>query len=99
MSAGIVASGRHGDGRRQQLSETEGEQQSEDWDRPRADRTAWRAQGPVWLGPRLGVAARVERVIQRREPGHREPTYKACCAYEMEEPMQLSGRLYEESRA
>ena len=51
----------------------EGVQKSEDWDKPRADHTAWRRTDTVWLAPRLGVAARVERVIERREPGHDDP--------------------------
>src|SRR5262249_52556387 len=52
----------------------EGMQQSEDWDHPRADRTAWRRRDLVWLSPRLGVAQKVERTVERREPAHREAT-------------------------
>ena len=74
----------------------EGVQKSDDWDKPRADHTAWRRTDLVWLGPRLGVAARVQRVIERREPGHDEPTYKSVLRYELEEPMQYPGRLFEE---
>ena len=54
-----------------------GLQQSEDWDRPRADRTAWRRQDTVWVAPRLGVAVKVERVVERRAPAHGEPGYRA----------------------
>ena len=74
----------------------EGVQKSEDWDKPRADHTAWRRTDTVWLTPRLGVASRVERVIERREPGHDDPTYKSVLRYELDEPMQYPGRLYEE---
>ena len=74
----------------------EGVQKSDDWDRPRADRTAWRRTDTVWLAPRLGVASRVERVIERREPGHDDPTYKSVLRYELEEPMQYPGRLFDE---
>ena len=38
----------------------------------------------------------MERVIERREPGHDDPTYKSVLRYELEEPMQYPGRLYEE---
>jgi peroxiredoxin len=74
----------------------EGIQKSEDWDKPRADRAAWRRTDTVWLSPRLGVACRVERVIERREPAHRDPTYKSVLRYDLEEPMQYLGRLYDE---
>ena len=33
-----------------------GVQQTEDWDRPRADRGAWRRQEVVWISPRTGLA-------------------------------------------
>src|SRR5262245_24856491 len=45
-----------------------GQQQSDDWDKPRADHAAWRRSETVWLAPQLGVAYRVERVIERRDP-------------------------------
>jgi peroxiredoxin len=73
-----------------------GVQKSDDWDRPRADRTAWRRQDTVWVAPRLGAAARVERKIERREPARREPTYHSVMRYELEEPMQYPGELFEQ---
>jgi peroxiredoxin len=74
----------------------EGVQKSDDWDRPRGDRIAWRRTDQVWLAPRLGVACRVQRVIERRDPGRRDPTYKSVLDYDQEEPMQYPGRLYDE---
>ena len=74
----------------------EGVQKSDDWDKPRADRDAWRRTDRVWLAPRLGVACRVERVIERRESGRRDPTYKSVLDYDQDEPMQYPGRLYDE---
>jgi peroxiredoxin len=74
----------------------EGVQKSDDWDKPRADRGAWRRTDTVWLAPRLGVASRVERVIERRDPAHNDPTYKSVLRYDLEEPMQYPGRLFEE---
>src|SRR5262249_23276949 len=41
-----------------------GEQQSDDWDQPRADRAAWRRHDAVWLSTQLGVAQKLERVIE-----------------------------------
>src|SRR5262249_2354415 len=46
------------------------DQQSEDWDQPRADSTAWKRRDILWIMPRLGIAYRVKREIQRREPAH-----------------------------
>jgi peroxiredoxin len=74
----------------------EGVQKSDDWDKPRADRAAWRRTDRVWLAPRLGVACRVQRVIERREPGRRDPSYKSVLDYDQEEPMQYPGRLFDE---
>lgn len=74
----------------------EGVQKSDDWDKPRADRDAWRRTDQVWLAPRLGVACRVRRVIERRDSGRRDPTYKSVLDYDQEEPMQYPGRLYDE---
>ncbi len=42
----------------------EGVQKSDDWDKPRGDRAAWRRTDTVWLLPGLGVASRVERVVE-----------------------------------
>jgi hypothetical protein len=76
----------------------EGLQQSEDWDRPRADRTAWRRRETVWLVPRLGVAAKVERTIERREPAHREVSLRSVTQYELQSDIQYPGQLFEDRR-
>jgi peroxiredoxin len=81
-----------------------GEQKSDDWDRPRADRTAWHRQDSVWLVPHLGLAYRVEREILQREPAHREPTQRSLLRIEMDSSFQLSGatdtsRRYEITQA
>jgi peroxiredoxin len=73
-------------------------QQSEDWDHPRADRTAWRRRDLVWLAPRLGVAYKVERTIERREPAHRDSTLQSVARYELQSEIQYPGQLYEDRR-
>lgn len=75
-----------------------GVQQSEDWESPRADQAAWRRQDTVWLTPRGGYAAKVERVIERREPAHRRTEQRLVVKYELESSMQYPGRLYEDRR-
>jgi peroxiredoxin len=75
-----------------------GEQQSEDWDKPRADRGAWRRTDTVWIAPRLGVAFRVERLIERREPAMREATHKLALRYELDSSLQYPGQLSEDRR-
>jgi hypothetical protein len=76
----------------------EGLQQSGDWDHPRGDRTAWRRRDTVWLAPRLGVAYRVERTIERREPAHRDPTSRSVAQYELQSDIQYPGQLFEDRR-
>ena len=62
----------------------EGVQQSEDWDKPRADRSAWCRKDIVWLSRRYGVAARLERVVERREAAHIEPTQRCRVVYDLQ---------------
>jgi len=75
-----------------------GEQQSENWDKPRADHGAWRRTETVWIAHRLGVAYRVERIVERREPALRDPTHKYVVRYELESSLQYPGQLSEERR-
>jgi peroxiredoxin len=75
-----------------------GEQQSVDWDRPRADNTAWRRREMVWIHPQLGVAQRVERVIERRDPARRDPTYRSKVQYDLESQLRYPGRLYDDRK-
>jgi hypothetical protein len=76
----------------------EGLQQSEDWDHPRADRSAWRRRDTVWLAPRLGVAYKVERTIERREPAHREASRRSLVQYELQSQIQYPGQLFDDRR-
>jgi peroxiredoxin len=71
-----------------------GLQQSDDWSRPRADRTAWRRQDTVWLSPQLGIAYRVERVLERRDPARETPTHRAILRYELDSRLTYPGELF-----
>lgn len=71
-------------------------QKSDDWDHPRADHTAWQRHDLVWLAPRLGVACKVERTIERREPAHRNATLRSFAQYELQSEIQYPGQLYED---
>jgi peroxiredoxin len=72
-----------------------GVQQSDDWDRPRGDHTAWRRTETVWMSTTLGYACRVERRIERREPAHQAPTQGSLLRYELESTLQYPGPTYE----
>ncbi len=72
-----------------------GEQQSDDWDAPRADRAAWHRQDIVWMGVRTGFAYRVERTIERRDPAHKVPTHRSLLRYDLDSSMSYNGD-YEE---
>jgi peroxiredoxin len=73
-----------------------GVQQSDDWDHPRADRSAWRRRDTVWMAPALGIAYRVERVVERREPARRDPTQKSVTSYTLDSQVVYPGRLFED---
>lgn len=75
-----------------------GEQKSDDWDHPRGDRSAWQRRETVWLSPQLGLAARLEREILRREPAQREPTQRSRLRLESESSFVLSGQAGESRR-
>lgn len=75
-----------------------GVQQSDDWDHPRADHTAWHRKETVWLSPRLGFACKVERVIEHREPAHRTPSQRATVSYSLESSLTYPDQLLEDCR-
>lgn len=70
-----------------------GVQQSDDWERPRADRNGWRREDRVWLLPRSGVTARVERTIEHHEPARREVSQRSVLRYELESSLQYPTQL------
>jgi peroxiredoxin len=76
-----------------------GVQQTPDWDRPRADRKAWRRIDTVWVSPRTGVALKVERVIEIREPAHNQPTQKSVFRADLETTLPYPGQLYLDRQA
>ena len=74
------------------------EQESPEWSNPRADVAAWRRQDTLWIAPRLGVAQRVHRTLERREAAHREPTYRLTTQYDLESSLRYDGLFLEDRR-
>ncbi len=75
-----------------------GLQQSDDWERPRADQTAWRRRDLLWLHPQLMVAVKVERIIERRDPARDAPTHRTVVRYELDSRLQYPGLLFEDRK-
>jgi peroxiredoxin len=75
-----------------------GVQKTDDWDRPRGDRSAWRRLDTVWLSTRLGIACRVERRIEHREAGRAESTQWSVLRYELDSSLQYPGQLGEDRK-
>src|SRR6516225_10132809 len=75
-----------------------GVQMTDDWEQPRADRTAWRRQETIWMLPNLGIAYQVERIIEVREPARRKPTRKSKTTYTLETRVVYPGPLFEDRR-
>jgi peroxiredoxin len=73
-----------------------GVQQTDDWEKPRADHAAWRRTDTVWFNTRLGAAQRVERIIERREPGKQEAARRYVLKYELESSLQYPAQLFED---
>jgi peroxiredoxin len=59
-----------------------GVQQSADWEVRRGGRAAWRRLDTVWLSAANGYAARVERLIERRDPETQEVCLRTQFTYE-----------------
>ena len=75
-----------------------GQQQSDDWDRPRADHAAWRRRDVVWLSQQLGVAIKVERTVERRDPARREPSHRSFTSYSLESRLRYPGKLFDDRK-
>lgn len=75
-----------------------GSQQSADWDKPRADQTAWRRRDTLWLHPQHNVAQKVERIIERRDPARDTPTFRTVVRYELDSRLNYPRILFEERR-
>ena len=71
----------------------EGEQANAEWQLPRADRAAWRRVETIWLGLRNGVAARVERKLERREPARDATSETRVVRYELDSSIQYPASL------
>jgi hypothetical protein len=72
-------------------------QTTPDWDRPGGGRIAWRRRETVWLSTDLGVARRVERIVDRRVPA-RGDDERALVRYDRQSATQYPGQLYEDRR-
>jgi hypothetical protein len=72
-----------------------GVQQSDDWERPRADRAGWRRTDTVWLSPQQGVAYKVMRILERREAARETPTFRAVVEYQRESLVNCPGRMFD----
>jgi peroxiredoxin len=77
----------------------EGKQQSPDWNSPRSDSTAWQRTELVWLAPQTGIAYRVKRVIERREPARQQPTQRSIVQYELDGQLSTPPRLFGDRRS
>ena len=75
-----------------------GVQQSDDWDRGRADKAAWRRRDIVWLHPQFNVAQKVERLIEHRGAARETPTHRSVVRYELDSHLTYPGRSFEERK-
>jgi peroxiredoxin len=69
-------------------------QQSDDWERPRGDRSAWCRHETVWIIPALGVPARVERIIELRDAARNETSKRLVAHYDLESRVIYPGQLF-----
>lgn len=72
--------------------------QSDDWERPRADRTAWRRRDTILVHPQLNVAQKVERIIEERAPARDTATQRRVVRYDLDSSLRYPGRAFEERK-
>lgn len=58
----------------------------------------WRREDRLTVLPNLGVAARIERIVERREPDADEIAFRSVLNLEQQGRITYSGRLFEERR-
>jgi len=75
-----------------------GEQQSIDWEHPRADSTAWRRTDKLSFSPKATLPLKVERTIERRAPAHQHVTGRIITEYQLVKQEVLEGPLLDERR-
>ena len=75
-------------------------QQSAEWERPRADRRAWRRLEAVWIDPRAGLPVRIVRTIEQREPARSHTSQISTLTLELainvRHPAHLADSLHQE---
>lgn len=76
-----------------------GLQQSDDWERARADKAAWRRRDTLWIHPQLNVAQKVERIIEQRAAARETATQRSVVRYELDSHLRYPGRIFEERKA
>src|SRR5438874_2372588 len=62
----------------------------------RGDSTAWQRRDTVWLSPQLGIAYRVERIIEQRDPLRKEPTHRSVMRYDLDSRLTYPGKLFDD---
>lgn len=74
----------------------EGEQRSIDWDRPRADSTAWRRLDKLTFTQSATLPLKIRRTLERRAPAHQQVTSLIMTEYELIRQEVLTGPMFEE---
>lgn len=75
-----------------------GVQQTEDWEKTRADCNAWRRTDTIWFNPQLGLPQRFERVIELKDAAHNQPSQKSTMRCELETSLFYPGQLFEDRK-
>jgi hypothetical protein len=74
------------------------EQKTEGYYADRIRQAEWRRQDKLTVVPAHGYAARLERVIERRDPEAEELSFRSVLVLEQQGKMVYPGRLYDERR-
>jgi peroxiredoxin len=73
-------------------------QQTDDWEALKIDRPAWRRGEAIWVSAQYGWTARLERVIEKRDPQSGEVGFRSKLLLEQVGRLTYPGRLSEDRR-
>jgi len=73
-------------------------QQTEDWDLPRSERTAWRRTESTWVSLKQGYAGRIERTIEKRDPDSGDVGFRSKFVLEQVGNLRYPDRFGEDRR-
>lgn len=76
----------------------EGTQTPPEWDKPRADRQAWRRKARAWISTTTGLVHRLEKSYERRDAARDYVSLRTTFRMELDSTLGYPGQLFEDRK-